>query len=331
MPERSTNDAGSNISSRFVAANANSAKGERPVTAPFPETLQLDVTERCNLRCVMCPTGSRIAKGKHIDTAAALAIIDEAVGLGVKNVGLYMTGEPLLHPDIALMAERAKGLGCYVYITTNGLLLTEAMADTLIQIGVDSVKFSVDAANAADYAAVRRGGNFDTLLRNMTMMREKVDAAGSSMRLSAGFVVMSANFTEEKKEAFRSRFSGIVHATWFTFMNTLGVDNPDKSAQQKAAERRDGEAAAPGGEHVCPQLWNRLVISADLELVACCADFSGALVYGRYEPGNLASVWNGEKMKEWRRGFLEGTLPDSICRECTSWRLDITSTMELNG
>lgn len=315
---------------RFVRANRNDVRLYGSDVPLFPETVQLDVTQRCNLRCAMCPTGARIAKGVCMETAPALRLIEEAATLGACNLGLYMTGEPLLHPEIISLAARGKQNGYYVYLTTNGLVLTESLADRLIEVGVDSVKFSVDAANAEDYRAVRRGGDFDLLLRNMEMLRSKVERASAPLLISAGFVVMAANFNEEKKRLFRERFAGVAHSTWFTFMNTLGgrQDLPGKSQEQTVVEMACKTLESE--RTVCPQLWNRLVVTADMRLVACCADFNGEMVYSEHATGNLEQEWNNETIRRWRRGFLEGYPPSAMCKLCTAWNMDVKHTVELN-
>ena len=61
-------------------------------------------------------------------------------------------GEPLIHPNIVEMLERAKKIAQRVELITNGLLLSEQMAREFIRIGLDTVWFSVDRLHAEVYA-----------------------------------------------------------------------------------------------------------------------------------------------------------------------------------
>ena len=66
-------------------------------------------------------------------------------------------GEPLLHPHIVDMVAAASQLGADTELITNGLLLDEEKAISLIEAGLGRLIVSVDGATPATHAENRTG------------------------------------------------------------------------------------------------------------------------------------------------------------------------------
>lgn len=107
-----------------------------------PEILQVEPTEACNLKCVMCFRGKGDFDAGPMDFSLYEKIIDQAAGAGVRTLRLYFRGESLLHPRIADMAEYAVGKGIpRVELNTNGQLLTRELSEKLIRSGLHRIFF----------------------------------------------------------------------------------------------------------------------------------------------------------------------------------------------
>ena len=82
----------------------------------------LEITNVCNLRCDFCP-GTRREPGflplEDFQTLAA------KLRPHTEYLYLHLMGEPLLHPQLEEILDRAEGLGFKVMVTTNGTLLRE--------------------------------------------------------------------------------------------------------------------------------------------------------------------------------------------------------------
>jgi MoaA/NifB/PqqE/SkfB family radical SAM enzyme len=139
-------------------------KGRAPAR-PF-EAFQIEVTSRCNLRCVMCPVtvlGDWAQRDLPWETFERIA---EAFG-SVRWVHLQGWGEPLLHRRFVDMVARAKSAGCRVGFTTNGTRLTRATGARLLELGLDLMAVSIAGARAATHEAIRVGSDFAKLLENL--------------------------------------------------------------------------------------------------------------------------------------------------------------------
>ena len=89
---------------------------------PRVTNLTIAVTAHCNLRCTGCRYGRDFMPGATLPLELLEPLFDDAQELGVRRVRLY-GGEPLLHPDITTIVERAANRGLNPYVTTNATLL----------------------------------------------------------------------------------------------------------------------------------------------------------------------------------------------------------------
>lgn len=101
-------------------------------------------TPACNLRCAHCYYEA--GPGRHpagLSTEEALAFVDDLAAFRVP-VLLFSGGEPLLRSDLSVLVARAVERGIRTVISTNGTLITRAMAARLRDLGVSYVGVSLD-------------------------------------------------------------------------------------------------------------------------------------------------------------------------------------------
>jgi MoaA/NifB/PqqE/SkfB family radical SAM enzyme len=129
-----------------------------------PHDIQIEVTNRCNLDCDMCPRLDLLAV-PEVDMQDAvferiLAELDRP-----RSVTLTGWGEPLMHPGLFryIAALKARFPACHVSFTTNGYLLDTARIDQIIASGVERVTVSLEElpfgpeAPAAESTNPRKG------------------------------------------------------------------------------------------------------------------------------------------------------------------------------
>jgi MoaA/NifB/PqqE/SkfB family radical SAM enzyme len=175
------------------------ARGILPAGERFMQ-LEMDITSKCNLRCVMCYHSlDEFVNGKAVNvTADTFAAMASALLPHVHTLTLSLGSEPLMSPHFVRILRvaaphRVPNLSFY----TNGLLLTDAIADAIVQCGVTKVCISVDGARRATYEAIRRGASFRTLLRNIRNLVARRDALRSpTPALRFDVVIMRRNVEE---------------------------------------------------------------------------------------------------------------------------------------
>jgi MoaA/NifB/PqqE/SkfB family radical SAM enzyme len=133
-------------------------------------TLQLEVTNNCNLHCSICWRALREEKVelKDIPFAKFKKAIDGMLKFfPVKTINTQGLGEPLLCPEILKILDYAKSKGLTVWFVTNGTLIDDNLAKRLVEIGVDKIRISVDSADRQVYSAIKCGSDLDAVICNI--------------------------------------------------------------------------------------------------------------------------------------------------------------------
>ncbi|MCM8761092.1 MAG: radical SAM protein [Candidatus Omnitrophica bacterium] len=126
-----------------------------------PTSCNIMLTNRCNLRCVMCGQWREKAR-RELSTEEWKRIIDDLRRNGFRNIH-FTGGEPLLRADLVKLVDYANEKGMTVGMTTNGILLTNRLLDELMEAGLRSMALSMDAVGQ-DYDNIRGvAGSFQKL------------------------------------------------------------------------------------------------------------------------------------------------------------------------
>lgn len=123
----------------------------------------LNITDRCNLRCIMCKQW-RGEKEEEINKEKWKEAISQLKELGVEEIN-FTGGEPLLRDDICELTKYASGLGIVCGITTNGSLLDRNKANLLVDSGVNIFTLSIDGLGE-DYDRIRGVGDAYSKAKN---------------------------------------------------------------------------------------------------------------------------------------------------------------------
>ena len=135
-----------------------------------PVHVQIEVTWRCNWRCVHCYQDDHVAQ--RLDLARLRALFGEMAAAGTMHV-IVTGGEPLARRDIfeILEAIRARGMGITLY--TNGHLINANIAERLSAY-VGSTEISVLAGEELVHDALTRvAGSFQRVMTAITELRRR--------------------------------------------------------------------------------------------------------------------------------------------------------------
>jgi putative metalloenzyme radical SAM/SPASM domain maturase len=106
-------------------------------------------------------------------------------------------GESLLHPDLENFIRRAKALmpaGSWVGFQSNGLLLDDQRALSLMKAGLDRICLSLDAICPDTFRAIREGGEVEDLERAFSAIRKaSARCPQSTLQVGVEFVIMRDN------------------------------------------------------------------------------------------------------------------------------------------
>jgi MoaA/NifB/PqqE/SkfB family radical SAM enzyme len=162
---------------------------------PFPDTLNIESSYACNLKCVMCP--------RHFEGVPqgmfTLEMFERHIEPHIHRFKfLHLTGwgEPLMNRDLPEIIRRARAKGVHTCFTSNGLLLKPPLDRKILETNLESLNVSCDADNPETYEQVRGKGTFHLLLERMKSFNKLRDEMGAQTRTLWGFVMMRSNFEQ---------------------------------------------------------------------------------------------------------------------------------------
>lgn len=171
----------------------------------YPLGGSLELTERCNLRCVHCyinqPAGSAEAAAREMTLPQVQTVLDKVAGAGCLFL-LVTGGEPLLRPDFAEIWRYAKQKGLVLTLFTNGTLLTPRMADFLAEYRPHVIEITLYGATQGTYERVTGvPGSYARCMRAIDLLLER------GLRLDLKSVLLRSN--RHELEAMRVFAEGL--------------------------------------------------------------------------------------------------------------------------
>ncbi len=130
------------------------------------EFVQVEVSSRCQLNCLMCPKS--VFGNEWIAKDMEMEVFESIPFKKFRYAHLQGWGEPLLNPKIGEMIEVAKE-HCKVGLTTNGILIYRHLEDIL---NLDLLAVSIASADAEDHKAVR-GFELEKLKEKIKLVSEQ--------------------------------------------------------------------------------------------------------------------------------------------------------------
>ena len=144
-----------------------------PARKPTGPVVIWNLIRRCNLSCKHCYSISGdVDFPGELTTADVLHVMDDLKAFGVP-VLILSGGEPLIRRDIFAISARAKGMGFYVGLSSNGTLIDDALADRIRDTGYDYVGVSLDGIGATHDRFRGKPGAYEAALAGLRRLRHR--------------------------------------------------------------------------------------------------------------------------------------------------------------
>lgn len=285
--------------------------------------IDIELTNHCNLGCYMCPTGTHAVSRPRGFMSMELIekLCGELKNSSIGGVRLIRWGEPTMHPQFLEILKKLKDTGKLVHFNTNGTLLDRDMIQKIIDMEIDSVKFSFQGTDKASYEEMRYGSSWDKLMENIRLMNE---LRGEREK---PYIQISTTTTLESQEQI-DQFVTLIKpfCDYFnvgrTKLSHLDVDKMHISEERKQEFRRiqKTETLIKQRSDVCWEVFDKLSINWDGIASACCSAPDNELVIGDFSKESLQEIFWGEKL--WKiREMLSRNEHDKLplCRNCYQW------------
>ncbi len=141
---------------------------ENSISAPLK--ISMNLTKKCNLRCIQCFSDSGNLKDKELTTKDMYNLFDSMVENGTFFICLG-GGEPFTRTDLFDILEYGKEKQLAVSIVTNGLLLTKEIIERLNNLDVDYLWVSFEGMKD-NHEKLRGKGTFDKTINALKLLKE---------------------------------------------------------------------------------------------------------------------------------------------------------------
>lgn len=313
-----------------------------------PGFLQLEPTNKCNLKCKMCHRNfMSLPNIGELNFDNFKKIVDPLLPY-LHHVWLQGLGEPFLCKDIFKMIKYLKRRNLYVNTVTNATLLNKDVCEKIISSGLDEISISIDGATAETFERIRVGANFEEITRNVQNLTSLIKGS-RNLKVVAFSVAMKDNIHELPDLVDLIHKLGIknlwVQDVQFQQLNS-GLAKKDQSLRALAEQNNKEKTEIKGylsealrlvnkyniqmetfGEksvfdrlsitrlrQKCMWPWAYVYVTWDGFVSPCC-------IPSTYFCGNLLEepfhkIWNNRKYRDFRRQLKSGKLPIQ-CVNCS--------------
>lgn len=305
-----------------------------------PRYAQIEPTNRCNQRCVMCPRNE-----PDYDTPIGdmnfktfKRIFDQFPT--VQNLLLNGLGEPLLEKELLKMIRYASSKGIKVSINSNCALIDECLAKELVDSGLHLLKISMDSTDPGLYKSIRNAPLEPVIKGIKALSKARKEVGSFYPQLWFNSIIMKQNCKQivdilklgEKLGVDFIRFKPI---DTFDVYEDEELKVPEKELKRVLKESikkargikvkhnldkllddiKKGTYYRPEGIP-CYIPWNEVYIQYYGGVRLCCDFYSKKYDVGNVLEEKFSRIWNNKKMQEIRGNFIKGKLDFPVCKNC---------------
>jgi MoaA/NifB/PqqE/SkfB family radical SAM enzyme len=138
-----------------------------PWLTPYLWDIEFEITTNCYLRCIMCEHTyfDKSYLNQNITFENFKKVLDPVKNL--KWINVTGEGSSFLNPDFLKILRYLKSRNIYVDFTHDFFYMTDEIARELINLGIERIYVSIDAATKETYEKIRVGSNFDKVTGNI--------------------------------------------------------------------------------------------------------------------------------------------------------------------
>ena len=272
----------------------------------YPPCLQIEPTSICNYRCVFCyqTDGSFTRRSNgfmgHMTLDTFKNLIDQAQG-NVEFITLASRGEPMLCKDINAMLAYTRGKFLNLKLNTNASVLDDDKAHAILQSGVKTLVFSVDAAEEPLYSQLRVNGSLEKVLENIERFQKIRETQYPNAKIITRVSGVKVR-AEQDLDGMVSYWGGLVDQV--AFVAYVPWENVYDAPYTNIASP-------------CSDLWRRMFVWWDGHVNPCDVDYRSTLSTGRLENNDLSQLWRSESYEMLRSRHANGHRTSvSPCNRC---------------
>lgn len=287
----------------------------RSATPPAPRSVKIELTAQCDFQCFFCAAHKRPRARSEMSRPFYRRIVRELREIGVEQLGVFYIGESFTCdwlPEAIHYARRECGYP-YVFLTTNGLLAEAGRVRECIEAGLDSLKFSLNFSDAAQFSAAtgRPGQDAWKVLENLKDARRVRDeterATGHRCGLYASTLAYHSGQESRMQRVLEDILPYVDEHYYLPLFGHAGLP------------AGMGNAVPLSKPLPCWPLFTEGHIACDGHLSACCLDHSERFNMGDLNRMSFLEAWHGPAFRAQREAHLTADVSGTACEKCVAY------------
>lgn len=288
----------------------------------LPPLLQVELTNICNLRCPLCPTGSdslKRPKGFMSEDTFIKTLNElEHVLIGVY---LFCFGEPFLNKKITRMIEACTVRNILTLTSTNGnCIQTLDEAVEVVKAGLTAIIIAIDGSTQEIYQSYRKGGSLEKVKRCASLIEEAKVRCNSKIPYTVIRSVVTSDNANDLPEIEKLATSLGVNMFSYKSLGCLvkGEKFNEYAPAEKNMRRFEYSGSAGNGQKLseCIFPFRQPIIFWDGTVVGCEYDHNLDYAFGKIGETPFAHIWNGPKAVALRKNIRSGSNKTGFCSQC---------------
>jgi len=300
----------------------------RSAKIPAPKSVKIELTGRCTYRCGFCALRSRQIQPKtDMDFALFRRITEEMRTAGVEEIGLFYLGESFMAPDLlydALTWVKGYLQFPYVFLTSNASLADPEDVEPLMREGLDSLKWSVNAADAEQFKQIMGVAPkyFHKALRNIQLAWDIRNHHEYPTRLYASSIRYDGEQQAKMEALLAEHVIPFVDQHYWLPLYSMGAVATQREAElgYRPTAGNQGRLGALREPLPCWSAFSEGHVTAEGKLSACCFDADGRFAMADLNEVSFMDGWNAEVFQNLRAAHLRRDVSGTICEDCIAYR-----------
>ncbi len=295
---------------------------------PAPKSVKIELSPRCNYRCGFCALRTRENQPtEDMDIELFKRITTEMLEYGVEEIGCFFLGESMMNPSLLVEAIR----WCkqelefpYVFLTTNGSLCNEKNLEAVMDAGLDSLKFSINAYDDNQFEEIIgvKSKNYRKALDAVKAARRIRDDNGYSCGIYASSIMYDGEQGDKMESLLKDHIYPYVDEHYYLPLYSMGAFATQREEElgYKPIAGNQGRYAALREPLPCWSAFTEGHVRADGGLSACCFDAGGQWQMGDLTKESFRDAWNSQKFRDLRAAHLKRDVAGTVCENCVAYK-----------
>lgn len=284
----------------------------------FPLTIDFELTNKCNFKCVFCPIGAENYEDKVGYDKVSIGLVEKIInevnerGTKLKVFRFSMFGEALLHPNFGEILSLIKeaSIAEKIEITTNASVMGRRKIDALLSNPPDAIRISIYGLNENEYFRnTGKRGMFEKCMNNIQLLSELKKKSASDLPL---VYIKSFETNPERKKLFSDLF--------INYADQIGYEDGHTWDGRVNATIPPNSSFSTVEKKICPLPFYKVIINSSGDFTFCCVDWQRKTSVGNLKRNSIYELFNGTESLNFRKAIISGDGLPEPCTSCTFFK-----------